>query len=139
MDKLNDEIKSLVMNLGYNLYDIEILKEKGENIFRVSIISQNGINHDDCKKVSEVISPLLDLYDLFKDSYNLEVSSPGIDRKLKTPNHFQLSLNERIKVVLLNGEKILGTLTKATEDGFYLDNNYFQYKEIKKAQLLFEW
>ena len=138
MEKLNDEIEALVLNLGYKLYDVEMLKENGENIFRVSIASQNGINHDDCKKVSEALSPLLDVYPPFENKYSLEVSSPGIDRKLKTPNHFQLSLNERVKVVLLNGEKILGILKDATTDGFYLDDNYYQYKDIKKARIIFE-
>ena len=138
MEKLNNEIEALVFNLGYKLYDVEMLKENGENIFRVSISSQNGINHDDCKKVSEALSPLLDVYPPFENRYSLEVSSPGIDRKLKTPNHFQLSLNERVKVVLLNGEKILGILKDATTDGFYLDDNYYQYKDIKKARIIFE-
>ena len=138
MEKLNDEIKALVLNLGYKLYDVEMLKENGENIFRVSIASQNGINHDDCKKVSEAISPLLDVYPPFENKYSLEVSSPGIERKLKTPNHFQLSLNERIKIVLLNGEKIIGILKDATMDGFYIDSNYYQYKDVKKAKIIFE-
>ena len=138
MEKLNDEIKALVLNLGYKLYDVEILKENGENIFRVSIASQNGINHDDCKKVSEAISPLLDVYPPFENKYSLEVSSPGIERKLKTPNHFQLSLNERIKIVLLNGEKIIGILKDATMDGFHIDSNYYQYKDVKKAKIIFE-
>ena len=138
MEKLNDEIKALVLNLGYKLYDVEILKENGENIFRISIASQNGINHDDCKKVSEAISPLLDVYPPFENKYSLEVSSPGIERKLKNPNHFQLSLNERIKIVLLNGEKIIGILKDATMDGFYIDSNYYQYKDVKKAKIIFE-
>ena len=138
MEKLNDEIEALVLNLGYKLYDVEMLKENGENIFRVSIASQNGINHDDCKKVSEAISPLLDVYPPFENKYSLEVSSPGIERKLKNPNHFQLSLNERIKIVLLNGEKIIGILKDATMDGFYIDSNYYQYKDVKKAKIIFE-
>ncbi|MDE6885956.1 MAG: ribosome maturation factor RimP [Helicobacteraceae bacterium] len=129
----------MVENSGYSLYDIELLNENDSRIFRISITSLSGINHEDCQKVSEIISPMLDVYDPISEEYFLEVSSPGLERTLKKPNHFILSLNQKIEIKLNDKTKISGILTKADESGFYLDDKYFKYDEIKKAKSIFEW
>ncbi len=137
--KLESSIKQIVENSGYSLYDIELLNENDSRIFRISITSLSGINHEDCQKVSEIISPMLDVYDPISEEYFLEVSSPGLERTLKKPNHFILSLNQKIEIKLNDKTKISGILTKADESGFYLDDKYFKYDEIKKAKSIFEW
>lgn len=137
--KLESSIKQIVENSGYSLYDIELLNENDSRIFRISITSLSGINHEDCQKVSEIISPMLDVYDPISEEYFLEVSSPGLERTLKKPNHFIFSLNQKIEIKLNDKTKISGILTKADESGFYLDDKYFKYDEIKKAKSIFEW
>lgn len=136
---LLSQINKIVESKGFNLYDIEILKENGANIFRVSISSSNGINHDDCQVISDIISPLLDIYNIVDDGYFLEVSSPGLERILKKPNHFKLSINQKIKITLNDKTKLIGILKSADENGFYLDSKYYKYSDIKKAKSILEW
>lgn len=138
-NELESKITQIVESNGYNLYDIEILNENNSHIFRISITAPNGINHDDCQKISDIISPLLDIYNPIEGQYSLEVSSPGVERILKKPNHFKLSIGEIIQITLLDKTKIRGILSSADEIGFSLDNKNFKYSEIKKARSVFEW
>ncbi|RDU65678.1 ribosome maturation factor [Helicobacter sp. MIT 14-3879] len=129
----------MVESNGYILYDIELVKENNIKILRISIFSKNGIGHSDCEKISEIISPLLDVYDPINEEYFLEVSSPGVERILKKPNHFKCFINNKIQVTLEDKTKIIGILKDSNDCGFYLDEKYFTYNEIKKAKSIFEW
>ena len=80
---LKNLIESHVRSLDYELYDLEYVKERRSNILRVMIDKKTGIDIDDCVKVSETISALLDETDPIQDDYSLEVSSPGAERKLR--------------------------------------------------------
>lgn len=138
-EALETQIKQIVENSGYNLFDIEFLKENDIKILRISIHSKNGIAHEDCQKISEIISPLLDVHDPIDDEYCLEVSSPGLERVLKKPQHFICFINQLLEITLEDKSKLRGILTNADESGFYLDDKYFKYQQIKKAKSIFEW
>lgn len=88
----------LVNDLGYELVDIEYIKEDGEWYLRFYIDSSNGIQIEDCSKVSRVISAKLDEVDPIKDSYYLEVSSPGLDRPLKKDEDFIKYSGKKIRI-----------------------------------------
>ena len=137
--ELESKIKKIVEKNNYFLYDIEILKENNSHIFRISITSKNGINHDDCQKINDLISPLLDVYDPIEGEYFLEISSPGIERILKKPDHFKLSIGDTIEITLLDKTKIIGILKESDDNGFYLDCTYYKYSDIKKAKSVFLW
>lgn len=114
--------------LGYELYYIEFVKENGENYLRIYIDSEDGINLDDCEKVSREVSEMLDIEDPISDSYYLEVSSPGIERELHTDAHLEKHIDSSVTVKLnsvFNGKKKLeGTLKSFTdEDITLLDKN----------------
>lgn len=136
---LEKEIKQIVENSGYNLFDIELLKENDTKILRISIYSKNGITHQDCQKISELISPLLDVYDPISEEYFLEVSSPGLERVLKKPQHFLCFIDNLIEITLEDKSKIRGILTSTDDSGFCIDGKYFAYSQIKKAKSIFEW
>lgn len=85
---LEESIQIAVEGCGVSLYDIVNLKENDMNIYRVYITSNEGISLDKCAEVSRQISPLLDVHEPLSGKYNLEVSSPGIERKLKKPSSF---------------------------------------------------
>lgn len=108
-DKLIDFIAPIVTELGYELYHLEFVKEGKDNYLRVYIDKDNGnISLDDCEKVSRAVSDMLDLKDPIKDSYYLEVSSPGIERTLFTEEHLKKYTGSEIAVRLysaLNGKK----------------------------------
>lgn len=136
---LKAQIKQIVESKNYSLYDIEIVRENDITIFRVSITSLNGINHHDCQVISDIISPLLDVYDPIAGEYHLEVSSPGLERKLKNPNHFNLSKGEKIQITLNDKTKITGILGNSTQEYFILDDVEYKYSDIKSAKSVFDW
>ena len=84
--------------LGYMLWDVEFLKEGARRILRVTIDSENGITIEDCEKMHRAIDPILDEIDPIEDAYDLEVSSPGIERDLRTSDHIDACVGERVEV-----------------------------------------
>lgn len=75
--------------LGYFLWDVEFVKEGGRRILRLTIDSEEGITIDDCEKMHRAIDPVLDEADPIEEAYYLEVSSPGIERELRTDMHIE--------------------------------------------------
>lgn len=100
---------------GCYVYDVEYLKEGGFWFLRVYVDKEGGISLDECEVVSRSLSDVLDKEDPIDRNYYLEVSSPGVERKLKTPEHFQRYLGEMVDIGLykaINGAKqVTGTLT----------------------------
>ena len=86
-EKVEQLVKEPIEKLGYNLYDVEYVKEGPNYYLRVYIDKANGIDLNDCEKVSDEINELLDKADYIKEQYFLEVSSPGIERKLRRDEH----------------------------------------------------
>ena len=98
MMNLEESIKIAVQGCKVELYDIVITKENNNNIFRIYITSKDGITLDKCAEVSHMVSPILDLNEPISGKYNLEVSSVGVERKLKTLRHFIYSVGEKVKI-----------------------------------------
>ncbi len=96
---------------GAYLYDVEFLKEGGIWFLRVYVDKEEGgISLDDCEAISRKLSEALDEKDPISQNYYLEVASPGIERKLKTAEHFNRYLGETVDVGLykaVNGSKTL--------------------------------
>ena len=109
---------------GVELWDLEFVREGGEYYLRLYIDSPEGVGIDDCEAVSRAIDPMLDEADPIEQPYNLEVSSPGIFRELKTPEHYAASLGMNVRAKLytaLNGGKeLIGTLDSFDADGFVI-------------------
>ena len=87
--KISEFVTPLVEELGYFVWDLEYLKEGPTRILRLTIDSEDGITIDDCEKVSRAVSDLLDERDPIEESYTFQVSSPGIERELKTAMHVE--------------------------------------------------
>ncbi|AGK97447.1 ribosome maturation factor RimP [Clostridium pasteurianum] len=129
INNLINLFKPIVMELGYEFYYLEFVKEDGENYLRVYIDNKNGIGLDDCEKVSRRISEILDGEDPIPDSYYLEVSSPGIFRTLFTDEHLNKYINSNISLnlnKLYEGKrKFEGKLIKFNSNNIIID-----YKNI---------
>ena len=115
--ELEESIKLAVEGCGVDLYDIQQTKEHKVNILRVYISQKDGVNLDKCAHVSRMISPLLDIEEPMHGKYNLEVSSPGIERKLKTLNHFKCSVGCDVKIKEFSTEVLKGKLLEVSDDG----------------------
>ncbi len=142
---LETDIKSMVESLGLELYDIVTVSENDETIYRVNIstTTEGGVTMDQVVEVTKMISPLLDVTPPVRGEYRLEVSSPGIERKLKTLKHFECSLGEKVKLQTLEKTKHRGTLKGVEGDVIVLDTDEgeerFAFNDIAKASTYFEW
>jgi ribosome maturation factor RimP len=93
-------LEPVVTALGYELLGIEHFPRGQGSLLRIYIDSQSGINLDDCARVSERVTGLLDVKDPIRGSYNLEVSSPGFDRPLFTPDHLKRFIGHQVRLKL---------------------------------------
>lgn len=99
--KIETLIKPIINDLNYILYDIQYVKEGKEYYLRITIDNDNHrIGIEDCEKVNNAIDEILDCADIIKESYFLEVSSPGIERTLRKPWHFEKQIENEINVKL---------------------------------------
>ena len=114
-------VEPVVKEQGYYLWDIEFYKEGSEQILCITLDSDEGINIEDCEKVSRAIDAPLDEADPISCEYYLQVSSPGIERELIRPEHFAQFIGADIMVKMIRpldgiGKEFKGVLT-AYEDG----------------------
>jgi ribosome maturation factor RimP len=102
-DTLQEMIRPVVERLGYELWDLEYAPGRGNGFLRLYIDCADGITLDDCERVSRAVSELLDAEDpLPGGQYTLEVSSPGMERPLRTAAHFAPYVGEQVFVELTN-------------------------------------
>lgn len=109
-----------VESLGLELIDVEYLKEGSKWILRLYIDKKGGVGLDDCEAVSRKVEPLLDEQDPIRDPYVFEVSSPGLERPLKTERDFERYQGEAVEVSLYaprNGSKQFTGLLIGKKDG----------------------
>lgn len=122
-ERLHGLIEPTVCALGYELVGFEFNPGRGRALLRVYIDSGSGITVADCERVSHQLSGVLDVEDPIAGGYTLEVSSPGLDRPLFTPEHFvQYAGHEvrlRLRTTLAGRRRFKGTL-KGFRDGHVL-------------------
>lgn len=121
VDIVSDIARPIVEELGCELWDVEYVSEGGQWFLRVYIDKESGVSINDCEAVSRAIDPVLDERDPIETSYTFEVSSAGLDRALKKPEHFQRFMGELVEVKLYKpteGSKLFtGELTAYSDDG----------------------
>jgi ribosome maturation factor RimP len=145
--KVTELVENIIIDLGYDLYDVEYLKEGKDYILRITIDNDKGINIEDCEKVSNAINDILDSADYIKDQYNLEVSSPGLERILKKDKHFEKQIGNEIYIKLyksVNGLKeVQGVLKEYSPEKLILDVKdekiEIECKDIAIAKTIFNW
>lgn len=141
---LERDIQKMVESIGLSLYDTQILNENGQVIYRVSVTASGGVTLDQCSAVTHLINPLLDVTPPMGGEYRLEVSSPGIERRLKTLEHFQQSIGEKVLLSTVEKEKIEGELIAVDGDVIVVDSkesgkHSIPFRTISKARTFFEW
>ena len=146
-EKVENLIIKKIQELGYELYDVFYMKEGKDYFLRIFIDKPEGINLEDCEKVSNSINGLLDEADYIKEQYFLEVSSPGIERVLKKEKHLKDNIGNKVEVRMfksINRKKILqGILKKITQDSITIDiegeNTILERKNISVIKTIFDW
>ncbi|MEW9796623.1 ribosome maturation factor RimP [Alteromonas sp. CYL-A6] len=143
-DKLTEMLEPGVEALGFELVGIEYVRAGKHSILRVFIDHENGINVDDCAEVSYQVSAILDVEDPISTEYNLEVSSPGMDRPLFKEKHFKNAVGEVVQIRLAmpmdNRRNFKGTLLSCEEGvvSIEVDGQQFQLAvaNIEKANVV---
>jgi ribosome maturation factor RimP len=146
-EKLIALTEPLLGQLGYELVDLEYAPGRAHAQLRIFIDRAAGIGLDDCEAVSREVSALLDVEDPVPTGYTLEVSSPGLDRILRTPAHFQRFVGERVRVELVNPRsgrrRYTGRLAALNAAGIELEVDgamvAVSFAEIGRARLAPLW
>ena len=118
-------ILPILGELGFSLYDVEYVKEGGEYFLRVYIDKPGGVTIDDCVETSRRMNEVLDREDYIADAYTFEVSSPGVERRLRKEEHFLAVMGEEIELKLYapkDGKKqVSGILKSYDGDAVVID------------------
>lgn len=136
-------IEPVLAQLGYELVELEYAAGRTSAVVRLFIDQPAGISVDDCERVSRDVAALLDVEDPIPTAYTLEVSSPGFDRVLRTPGHFERFVGERIYVELLapraGRKRYTGLLRAVSPAGIDMEVDKkaveVAFAEIAKARL----
>jgi len=138
-EELKNVIKNIVEDNGCELYDIEESVENDNKYFRVYITKAGGVTLNDCVAINNLISPIFDVEEPIKDKYFLEVSSPGLERKLTKKEHFEKSIGENVKVTTNEGKKIKGILKSFDGEVVEIGKEKVKFDDIKKAKTYVDW
>ena len=140
---LDTQIGKIIEANGAALYDTEVVTEFDETIYRVLITKVGGVSLDLCATISHELSPFLDVHPPMSEAYRLEVSSPGIERKLVKPVHFINAIGEKVKLKLGGGDKLKGLLKSADDKGIVIETKQgdetFAYGELNTSKTYFDW
>jgi ribosome maturation factor RimP len=147
LEKVRELAEPVIKELNLDLVDIEYLQQKGRGIVRITIDKDNGVTLEDCTKVNREVGYILEIKDVFPHPYNLEVSSPGLERPLKTLGDFEKFLGRKVSLKtseLLNGKRnFKGTLAQVQKGMVVLEMDGGQWEIpfnlVRHAKLVYEF
>jgi ribosome maturation factor RimP len=143
--QIEEMIEPVVNGLGCQLWGIEKLSQGKYSVLKIYIDAEKGIDVDDCARVSRQVSALLDVEDPFKGNYTLEVSSPGLDRRLFKLDQFDSYKGAQVKLSLRRPyegrRRFTGILCGIEEEDVVLrsDSNeeiLFPFEQIERANII---
>lgn len=137
------ELSSLIEQCGVKFYGVESQSLNERTIYRIFITKDGGVSLDDCERVSRLLSPIFDVEPPVNGEWVLEVSSPGIERKLVALDHFENSINELVKITDKDNKKYEGKLISVNNGEIMLqakdEKIKINFNDIKKAKTYIEW
>lgn len=144
LQKLNELLQPLVEDLGFEFIGLEYNPNPKHSVLRIYIDHENGVGIQDCETVSRETAALLDVKDPIRSHYNLEVSSPGLDRPLFTPAHYSEFTGYEVQINLYAPQdgrrKFSGPILSAGESSVNIEQDgsevTLEYDNIAKAKLI---
>ena len=144
VQKLNELLQPLVEDLGYEFVGLEYNSNPKHAVLRIYIDHENGVAIEGCETVSRETAALLDVKDPIRSHYNLEVSSPGLDRPLFTPSHYRQFTGSAAQINLFAPQdgrrKFSGPILGADEDNVRMEQDgsevVLDFANIIKAKLI---
>lgn len=148
LEEVRDLAQAVARRRQLRLWDVEVGGRPGRTIVRVFVDADDGVDLDTVAEVSEEISRGLDLRDPIAGRYTLEVSSPGLERKLRSPEHFALSVGRKVVVktktpLVDDSHRVDGVISGATDSAVRLRTDDRELDvpldQIRSARTIFEW
>lgn len=148
VSKIEEIAERVARSEGIEIVDVELKGSGGNQLLRISIDKPEGITHADCELVSQQVGTILDVEDVVPGHYTLEVSSPGVERKLLRPKDFERFQGKKVRIALrepvANQRNWEGTLAGFSDGVVTLDTGpsgtrQFRLDQVAKANLKFEW
>ncbi len=141
--KIREIVEPLILHAGMELVNVEYLRGSKGMTLRITIDKEGGVSVDDCAQVSRLVSDVLDVKDPIPGHYNLEVSSPGINRPLITKRDFERFVGEKVYIktrTMIDGRRrYRGILEKVEDNTVYVrgtDGIYpIRIDDISRARL----
>ena len=145
--RLWDIVEPFVAAEGVELDDVEVIGNERARILRVTVDAKDGVGVDRIATLSRGVGRLLEAEDFFSDAYTLELSSPGLERKLRLPNHYLKSVGREAKVktrVEIDGARNhRGAIVSADDKGFTLGidgaDRRIEFDDVVSARTVFVW
>ncbi len=151
-EKIENLVKQKIEDLGYELYDVQYVKEGQNYILRIFIEKPNGsIDLNDCEKVNDSINDILDSANYIKEQYFLEVSSTGVEKTLRKDKHLRDNIGEEVQISLFKPidilekkqKEITGVLKDFNEDNIIIQMDKEEIsinrKDISQIKTVFDW
>jgi ribosome maturation factor RimP len=149
VEKVREITERVGADRGLEVVDVQLLGGGGTRVLRIFIDKPEGVTHADCEHISQDVGTILDVEDVIPGGrYTLEVSSPGVERKLSQPREFERFVGHKVKVVLRqpvdNQKHWVGALQSFAEGIITLEPSpgksvQFPLELVEKANLKFEW
>jgi len=147
IDRVRELAEPIITEQGLELVDIKIVHENRRWILRITIDKEGGVTLDDCTNVSKELGYILEIRDVVTHSFHLEVSSPGLERPLKTLKDFEKFLGRTVNIITsepLDGQRYFRGTLHSVEDGtVHLDGEgkrwSIAFRTIERAKSIFEF
>jgi ribosome maturation factor RimP len=149
IEKVQEITERVAGDAGLEVVDVQMLGGGGSRLLRIFIDKPEGVTHADCEHISQHVGTILDVEDVIPGGkYTLEVSSPGLERKLARPREFERFVGHKVKVVLRqpveNQRTWVGALRNFAEGIITLEPSpgksiQFPLELVERANLKFEW
>jgi len=140
-------VEPILEEMGYELVDVEYVSSFGRWILRLFVDKEGGVTIGDCARISEELGDLIDVKEIIRHEYNLEVSSPGLDRPLKKEKDLSRALGKRVKIrmtIPLEGRRnFTGVLLRHGDGILHLEVDgqevALSWPDVAKANLIYEF
>lgn len=143
-----DLLSPILADEGIELVDVEYQEGSDIRSLRLLIYKPSGVNVEDCQHVSQIVIPILEVYEVVEGKYNLEVASLGLDRPLVTATDFRRNLGQKIHIEMFSSTEgflhVNGVLKDVSEDQVFLNQacgktTRVLISEIANAQIQLMW
>jgi ribosome maturation factor RimP len=143
VERVREIVEPLLARHSLEVYDIELAGSQLRITIDRPAPASEPLDLDAIAQATRLISLALDEHDPIDNRYTLEVSSPGLERALRTPAHFSGAVGSVVTLKTrpgVDGERrVRGVLATADDDGVTVDDRHLRYEDIEKARTVFEW